>query len=166
MIALRSALVKMFFTLQVHEVEFIDQTMPLKQLKGAIYRYAVNSRIDLASPAKKLAGVEMLLCRLDNAQNRTALVGHAQSARHKLRLQSAGLFSFREGHIRHSVATSLARHGSAVRAPCLFPSVVALHLFFYAMRQLLNLFSSLEHIEREDVLVTLIHVLLKFGREL
>ena len=67
MITLRLALVKMFFTLQVHEIEFIDQTMPFKQLKGAVYRYAVNSRIDLASPAKKLAGIEMLLCRLDNA---------------------------------------------------------------------------------------------------
>src|SRR5690349_559981 len=83
--------------------------MPFEELQGAIHSDSVNSGIDLASLAKKLAGIEMLLGRFHNAQDRAALAGHTQPARHKLGLQSAGLFGFRKRHTRHSIATSLTR---------------------------------------------------------
>jgi len=75
--------------------------MSFEQLQGAIYGYAVDPRIDLASFAEKLAGIKMLISCFDNTQNRAALAGHALSARHKLRLQSAGLFGLWKGHIRY-----------------------------------------------------------------
>src|SRR5207244_6453165 len=83
--------------------------MPFEQLQGAIHGHSVNSRIDLARLAKKLAGVEMLLSSFHNAQDRAALAGQTQPARHKLGLQSAGLFGFRKRHTRNSIATSLTR---------------------------------------------------------
>jgi hypothetical protein len=153
MIALRPAFVKVFLTLQVHEVQFIDQPMPFEQLQSAIDGHPVNSWIDFAGLAKKLAGVEMLLGSFHNAEDRAALAGHAQPARHKLSLQSAGLFSFRKRHTRNSIATSLTRARlytelqKLEKGTCSCPLVISLHLFFHTARQLLDRFRFLEYIQ-------------------
>ena len=91
-IPLRATLVIMLFALHVHEVKLIDQPVPLEQSEGAIDRDSVHSRIDSASSAEKLAGIQMLLRSLHHAQNGAALAGHAQAARHKFGLQPAGCF--------------------------------------------------------------------------
>jgi hypothetical protein len=88
-VALRAALVIMLFSLHVHEIEFIDQAMPLEQTQGAIDGHAVNVRIEPPSVAQDLAGVEMLFGGLDHAQDGAALPGHAQAARHEFCLQAS-----------------------------------------------------------------------------
>jgi len=98
-IALRAAFVIMFFSLHVHQIEFIDQAMPFEQTKSAVNRHAVNMRIEPARVTQDLAGVEMLLRGLDDAQNGTALPGHAQAARHEFCLQASGSFSLWQRHI-------------------------------------------------------------------
>ena len=127
--------------------------MPFEQLQGAIHGHPINSRIDLARPAKKLAGIEMLLGGFHNAEDRAALAGHTQSARYKLGLQPTGLFSFRKRHIRNSIATSLTRAHlcpelqTLEKGTCPCSLVISLHLFFYAARQLLDRFRFFEYIQ-------------------
>src|SRR2546422_2438808 len=90
--------------------------MPFEQLQGAIHGHSVNSRIDLARLAKKLAGVEMLLSSFHNAQDRAALAGQKQPARHKLGLQSAGVFGFPKRHTRNSSFCRSEEHTSELQS--------------------------------------------------
>jgi len=82
MISLWSAFVVMFFTLHVHEIEFIHQAMAFEQGQRAVNRDSVNLRIQPAGAAQELAGVEVLLGRFHNAEDGAALASHAQAARH------------------------------------------------------------------------------------
>jgi hypothetical protein len=69
-----------FFSLQVHEVQFVYQTMTLQQAERSVNRNAIDLGIDLAGFTQNLAGIEMLLGGLDDTQDSTALSRHAQSA--------------------------------------------------------------------------------------
>jgi hypothetical protein len=79
-ITLRPTLIEVFFSLQVHEVQFVYQTMTLQQAERSVNRNAIDLGIDLAGFAQNLAGIEMLLGGLDDTQDSPALPRHAQSA--------------------------------------------------------------------------------------
>lgn len=92
MIALRTALVVVFLSLEMHQVQFINQAVALQQVQCAIDSDPVNVGIKPSRLAQNLAGIEVLLSSLDYAQDRPALTSHAQSTGHQLSLQPAGLF--------------------------------------------------------------------------
>ena len=85
-ISLRATLVIMLLALQMHEVEFIDESMALKQIEGAVDGNSIDVRIQSARLAKDLAGIQMLLGSFDNAEDGPALARHPQSTRHEFRL--------------------------------------------------------------------------------
>jgi hypothetical protein len=95
MIALRTTLVKMLFSLQVHEIEFVNQAVALEQMQGAIDGDAIDLRVDATGFAEDLAGVEMLFGGFDDAEDGAALAGHTQPARHQFCLKTARSFGFR-----------------------------------------------------------------------
>ncbi len=99
-VTLRTALVIMLFSLQVHKIKFIDEAMSFEQSQGAVDGYAVNARIKAARMPQDLAGIEMLFSGLDYAENGATLAGHAQAARHQFCLQSSRGFGLRQGHDR------------------------------------------------------------------
>jgi hypothetical protein len=51
-ISLGAALVVVFFTLHVHQVQLINQTVTLQQAESAIHRNPVNLRIEASCPAQ------------------------------------------------------------------------------------------------------------------
>jgi hypothetical protein len=85
-VSLRATLVVMFLALQMHEVEFIDESMALKQIEGAVDSNSIDVRIQSARLAKDLAGIQMLLGSFDNTEDGPALARHPQSTRHEFRL--------------------------------------------------------------------------------
>jgi len=97
-VALGTALVIMLFPLHVHEIKLIHQPMSLEQAEGAVHGYAINLRVKPAGVTQYLAGIEVLLGGLDHTQDRAALPGHAQAARHQFSLQASGGFGLWEGH--------------------------------------------------------------------
>jgi hypothetical protein len=94
-ISLRSSFVKVLFTLHVHQIQLVDETVALQQAEGAVDSDPVNLGIEPASATQKLAGVEMLLRGFNHAEDGAALASHAKSARHQLGLQSPGSFGLR-----------------------------------------------------------------------
>src|SRR5215831_755848 len=76
-VALRASLIVMLFALQVHQIQFVDQPVAFQEVEGSIHRDPVHLRVDLPRSAKDLAGIEMLLGRLDHAEDGSALASHA-----------------------------------------------------------------------------------------
>ena len=105
-IALRAALVKVLFSLEVHEIEFVDESVALEQFQRAIDGHAVDFGIEIASFTEQLTGIEMLLGGFDHAENDAALPGHANAAGHEFGLQAAGLFGLRQRRSCYPVATT------------------------------------------------------------
>jgi hypothetical protein len=97
-VALRTPLVKVFLTLHVHQVEFVNQSVTLEKLERPVHSHAVDAGVNLSSVAEDLCCVEMLLGSLNDPKNGLALVREAQSPRSQGRLQSSGSFSFGKGH--------------------------------------------------------------------
>jgi hypothetical protein len=97
-IALRPSLVIMLFSLHVHEIKLIHQTMPLEQAEGTVDGHAVNVRIDALCVTQDLAGIEMLLGSLDHAKNGASLPSHAEATRHEFRLQASRSFCLWQRH--------------------------------------------------------------------
>jgi hypothetical protein len=97
-VALRTSLVKMFFALEMHEIEFVHEAVALEQAESAVDGDAVDIGIEFAGALKNLRGVEVLLRGFDDAQDRTALVRHAQSAGHEFGLEASGSFGLGHGH--------------------------------------------------------------------
>ena len=89
MVALQFSLVVMPLAVDVHQVQFVDESMALQQPKSAVYRAPVYARIDSLSLAQNLTRVEMFAGRFHHAENRAPLLRHADSALGKLRLQPA-----------------------------------------------------------------------------
>ena len=98
MVALQFAFVVVALSVDVHQVKFVDQPLPLQQSQGAVHRAAVDAGIDLLRLPQNLAGVEMLVGGFDHAQNRVPLLRHADSALGEVRLQPARHFSLRKWH--------------------------------------------------------------------
>jgi hypothetical protein len=97
-ISLRATLIKMFFALQVHEIEFIDQPLALEEVEGAVDGDAVDLRIEFLGAAKNSGGIEVLLGGFDDTQDHFALAGHAKSAGHELGLETSGLLGLGKRH--------------------------------------------------------------------
>jgi hypothetical protein len=55
-----------------------------------------------------LAGVEMLLSGLHNAEDDSTLSSHAQTPGHEFRLQASGSFRLRQGHMLSSSCKRVA----------------------------------------------------------
>src|SRR5215472_417350 len=68
-IALGATFVVMFFALEVHEVELVDQAVALEEIESAIDGDAVDLGIQFAGFAEDLGGVEVLFGGLDDAQD-------------------------------------------------------------------------------------------------
>jgi hypothetical protein len=66
-IALRPALVKVLLALHVHQVELVDQAMPLEQFESAIDGHAIDAGVKFARLAQNLSRVHVLLGSFDNA---------------------------------------------------------------------------------------------------
>ncbi len=98
MVALRTSLIIVLFALHVHEVEFVDQALPLEQFQRAINRDSIHLGIDFLGAPQNLAGIEMLLRGFDNAENRAALLRHTQASRHQFGLQTARNLGLRQRH--------------------------------------------------------------------
>ena len=98
MISLRASFIKMFFALQVHEIEFIDQSLALEEVKGAVDGDAIDLRIEFLGAAKNSGGIEVLLGGFDDTQDHFALAGHAKSAGHELGLETSGLLGLGKRH--------------------------------------------------------------------
>jgi hypothetical protein len=97
-VALGATFVKMFFALQVHEVELINQAVAFEEMEGAVDSDAIDLGINFAGFAEKLAGVEVLLGSFYDAEDGAALARHAQATGHQLGLEAARGFGFRERH--------------------------------------------------------------------
>ena len=94
-VALQFALVVVAFAVDVHQVEFVDQPLPLEQPQGAVDRAAVDAGIDLLRLAQDLAGVQMLLGGFHHAQDGAPLLRHAEPALGEVGLESARHFGLR-----------------------------------------------------------------------
>jgi hypothetical protein len=97
-VPLRTPFIEVFLTLHVHKVEFVNQAVALEQVQSAIDRDAINAGIEATGLAKDLRRIEVLLGSLYHAENGTALVRHAEAARHKFSLQASGNFGLRQRH--------------------------------------------------------------------
>jgi hypothetical protein len=92
------AFVVVAFAVEVHEVEFVDEPVALEQAQGAVDGAAIDAGIKALGFAQDLAGVQVLVGGFDNAQDGAALVGHADPALGKVRLETARDFGLRKGH--------------------------------------------------------------------
>ena len=97
MVALQLALVVVSLAVDVHQVEFVDQSLPLEQPQRAIDRAAIDAGIDFLRLAQNLAGVEVLAGSLHHAEDGASLLRHANSALGEVRLQSARHFVWGSG---------------------------------------------------------------------
>jgi hypothetical protein len=79
-IALRAPLVEMLLALHVHEIEFVNQSVALQQLQGAVNRNSIDLGIKLPGMAQNLCGIKMLLGVFDHAKNCAALPSQAKAA--------------------------------------------------------------------------------------
>ena len=97
-VALRTALVKVLFTLHVHEVKFVNQSMPFKQFEGTIDGHAIDAGIDLAGLTQYLSGVQVELGSFDDAQDCSPLVGEAKASGRQFGLKISGNFGLWQWH--------------------------------------------------------------------
>jgi hypothetical protein len=79
-IPLGTALIVVLLALHMHQVKFIDQTVPLQQAERAIDGDPVDLRIKAASAPQQLAGIKVLFGGFDDAEDGAPLAGHAQSS--------------------------------------------------------------------------------------
>ena len=63
MISPRSTFVIMSFAVDVHQVEFVNQSVPFEQPQRSVYRAAVNSRVEPLRLTQNLAGIQMFVRR-------------------------------------------------------------------------------------------------------
>jgi hypothetical protein len=114
------ALVVVRPSFQVHQVEFIDQSMPLEKIDGSVEGAAIDGSIRILCTAKDLICIEMLLGGLDDMQNGAALPGHAYAALRQERLKSSrnfGLWQRHRRNLRLSLRAACLHHIVAVSGP-------------------------------------------------
>jgi hypothetical protein len=96
MITLWTTLIEVLFSLHMHEVKLINQTVALQQIQSAVDGHTINPRIKFAGFAQDLTGIQVLFGGFHNTKNSAALMRHAQTARHQLGLQPPGSFCLRK----------------------------------------------------------------------
>jgi hypothetical protein len=85
----------MSLAVNVHEIEFVNQPMPLQQPQRPVHSAAIHAGIQLLRLAQKLGCVQVFGRSLHHAKNRAALLGHAYSALGEVGLQSPRDFGLR-----------------------------------------------------------------------
>ena len=80
MVAVQFALVIVSLAVDMHKVEFVDQSVPLEQLQGSIDRAAIDAGIQLLRLAQELGRIEVFGGRFDHPQNGPPLLGHPDPA--------------------------------------------------------------------------------------
>jgi len=79
--AASSALIKMAFAFDMHQIEFIHKTLAFEQSECAVHGDAVHSVIEPSRLAQNLRGIQMAIGHLDDADNDPALIRDADSTR-------------------------------------------------------------------------------------
>jgi hypothetical protein len=97
-VPLWAALVEVFLALHMHEVEFVNQSVPLQQSESAVDSHPIDLGINPAGAPQQLAGVKVLFGGLHYAENGAALASHAQPAGHEFSLQTSWNLGFRQWH--------------------------------------------------------------------
>jgi hypothetical protein len=107
----------MTFAVDVHQVEFVNQAVPLQQPQSPVHGAAVDAGIQLLGFAQKLGRIQVLRGSFHHAQNCPPLLGHADSAVGKMRLKPPGHFSLGQWHGERS---STRRNWSQPRCDGIF----------------------------------------------
>jgi len=107
-IPLRPSLVVVLLALEVHQVEFVDESMTLEKVKRPVNGNPIHLRINFASLAQDLAGIEMLLGSFNHTKDGPSLPRHAQTSRHEFSLQAARSFGLGQWHSRTPRCKSVA----------------------------------------------------------
>jgi hypothetical protein len=94
-IAIQLALIIMPLSVDMHQIEFVNQSVALEQFQRAVDRAAVDAGVQFLRLAQKLSRIQMFGGRLHHAQNGSALLGHADSALGEVRLKAARNFCLR-----------------------------------------------------------------------
>src|ERR1700733_4488977 len=81
MVFLRLDLVIMFFSVEVHQVQLIDQPQPLEQLQGPVYGRAIDIGVPLAGARQESGCIEVCVGALDGFNQRAPLRGQPDSPR-------------------------------------------------------------------------------------
>jgi hypothetical protein len=89
MVFLRLDLVIMLFSVEVHQVQLIDEPEPLQQLKGPVYGGAIDFGIPLAGTRQERSCIKVCVCALDGFDQRTPLRGQPNPPRFYLIQQLA-----------------------------------------------------------------------------
>lgn len=92
------ALVIMALAVEVHEIEFVDQSVTFEQAESAIHGAAIDTGVEALRLPQNLACVQMLVGGFDDAQNRAALLSHPNAALGEMRLQMSRYFGLRKRH--------------------------------------------------------------------
>jgi hypothetical protein len=118
-VALQLALVVVSLAVDVHQVEFIDQPLPLEQSQRSVHRAAIDAGIQFLRLPQNLAGIQMLARSFHYAQDGTPLLGHADPALREVCLQSARHFSLRKWHRNSSPSQLVATRMRQILTPAL-----------------------------------------------
>ncbi len=84
-----SLLVVVPLAVDLHQVEFVNQTVPLEQLQRSVHRAAIDAGVYLLCLAQELGRIQVFGGCLHHPQNGAALLGHADSAVGEMGLQPA-----------------------------------------------------------------------------
>jgi len=84
MILLCLDLVIMLFTVEVHQVELIDQPHALEQLKRPVNGSAIDFGVPLAGALQKSGSVQMGICTLNGFDQRASLRGQTNTSSFQL----------------------------------------------------------------------------------
>jgi hypothetical protein len=79
----------------MHQVEFVNQTLPLEQPQGSINRAPIHAGVQLLGLAQKLGCIQVFAGSFHHTQNGTPLLSHADSTLGEMGLQSARYFGLR-----------------------------------------------------------------------
>jgi hypothetical protein len=64
---------------KMQQIQFVNETLLLQQVNGAVHRNEVDVRVHLLRPGKNLINVQVLLGIIHDLENNSALTGHANS---------------------------------------------------------------------------------------
>ena len=86
MVPLRAPFIEMFLALHMHQVEFVNQSVPLQQAQSAINRDPVYLGIDAGAPAAATDWRPDAVWLFPPRSESCGVVGHTQPARHQFGL--------------------------------------------------------------------------------
>src|SRR5215472_5638964 len=91
-VAAGAAFIEVTLTLDMHQVQFVDQALAFEQADSPVDGDAVDGGIDAPRLPQDLSGIKMLLGSRNDAQDGATLPSQADAAVHQLRLEKPGSF--------------------------------------------------------------------------